>query len=126
MKKLTGYRILIVEDDSDLCGLIADDFRMAGGDVDTAGSGRDALSMAFENEYDFILSDVRMPNGDGIFLAEGIMNLKNQKPLFFLYSGYNDISKEVAEKFGVLKIFSKPVSCKIMIDSIKEFLQKES
>ncbi len=118
MKKLTGFRILIVDDDPELRDLVADDFSMAGGTVDTADCGTGALEKVKKNKYDFIISDVRMPNGDGPFLAAEILKIPGHKPLFFLYSGYNDITKEETIALGIAQIFNKPFKASEMIDSI--------
>jgi CheY-like chemotaxis protein len=113
MKKLTGFK-----------SLIADDFLVSGAEVDTADSGASALEMVKKNKYDFIISDMRMPNGDGRFLATAILNLIGEKPMLFLYSGYNEITVQESAALGIAQIFNKPFKSSEMIDSIIVHLTK--
>lgn len=118
MKSLKGFKVLIVDDDPDLRELVCDDFLIAGADVAAASSGNEAIVLVTQNRYDLILSDMRMPNGDGRFLASEVLKLSSPKPLFFLYSGFNDIIEDDLIKLGVAEIFEKPFVASDMIDSI--------
>jgi two-component system, OmpR family, response regulator len=58
-------RILVVEDEAKMAGLIRRGMREEGLAVDVAGSGEDALWMAGSTEYDAIVLDVMLPGIDG-------------------------------------------------------------
>jgi two-component system, OmpR family, response regulator len=58
-------RILVVEDEAKMAGLIRRGLREEGLAVDVAGSGEDALWMAGSTEYDAIVLDVMLPGIDG-------------------------------------------------------------
>jgi two-component system, OmpR family, response regulator len=58
-------RILVVEDEAKMAGLIRRGLREEGLAVDVAGSGEDALWMAGSSEYDAIVLDVMLPGIDG-------------------------------------------------------------
>ena len=118
MKSLKGFKVLIVDDDPDLRELVCDDFLLAGADVAAASTGKEAIVLVTQNSYDFILSDMRMPNGDGLFLASEVLKLSGPKPLFFLYSGFNDITENDLIKLGIAEVFAKPFAASDMIDSI--------
>lgn len=118
MKSLEGFKVLIVDDDPDLRELVCDDFLLAGADVAVASSGKEAIVLVTQNNFDFIVSDMRMPNGDGRFLAGEVLKLSGPKPLFFLYSGFNDLSENDLAKLEVAEVFAKPFSASEMIDSI--------
>lgn len=124
MNKLTGYRVLVVEDDTDLRELIAEDFSISGAKVTMAESGKSALEILKTQDFEFVLSDFRMPNGDGKFLAKEILSLKQGRLPLFLYSGYNEIKNEEAEQLGILKIFNKPCEFSEMLEIILLQLQK--
>ena len=57
--------ILVVDDETDVAGVLADILRSDGHDVETAIDGVAALKRIREKSYDLILSDVRMPRMDG-------------------------------------------------------------
>jgi CheY-like chemotaxis protein len=62
---LSGKRILVVDDEAPLATLIAEILSADGHRVDTAPNGLAALARVEHNEYDLILSDLRMPELDG-------------------------------------------------------------
>src|SRR5215468_8056179 len=61
-------RILVVDDDPGVRPLIADILTLDGHEVDTAENGREALDRIAARRYDLIMSDLRMPELDGIGL----------------------------------------------------------
>jgi len=60
-----GKRILVVEDEPLIAGLIGDMLMADGQDVDTVSTGRAALEKLAIGPYDLIVSDLRMPILDG-------------------------------------------------------------
>jgi len=60
-----GRRILVVEDEPIIAGLIGDMLMADGHDVDTVSTGRAALEKLAVGTYDLIVSDLRMPVLDG-------------------------------------------------------------
>src|SRR4249919_152971 len=59
-------RVLIVEDEAKMAGLIRKGLRQEGMAVDLAAKGEDALWMAGSTEYDAIVLDLMLPGIDGI------------------------------------------------------------
>ena len=59
-------RILMVEDDEDLCAVVDLHLRREGYTVDYAHTGADGLHFAQQNAYDLILMDRMLPEGDGL------------------------------------------------------------
>ena len=57
--------VLVVDDETDVANLLADILRNQGHCVETADSGMNALHKIDQNDFDIILSDLRMPNLDG-------------------------------------------------------------
>ena len=62
---VVSKRILVVDDEAPLAGLISEILASDGHQVDTAVNGLAALAQVERNEYDLILSDLRMPELDG-------------------------------------------------------------
>src|SRR2546428_1491191 len=60
--------ILVVEDEPLVAALIADALELEGYEVETAKNGREALEKIAARAYDLILSDLRMPELDGVGL----------------------------------------------------------
>src|SRR6266852_430081 len=66
------HRILVVDDEPLVTMLIAEALALEGHDVDTAKNGREALEKISACAYDAILSDLRMPELDGVGLYRGL------------------------------------------------------
>src|SRR5690606_24847856 len=68
-------RFLIVDDEPDLCELLADILRSRAATIDVAASGREALERLRLAGYDAVLTDLRMPDLDGPTLYREIERL---------------------------------------------------
>ena len=69
------YRILMVEDDSDIQELVANYFHMkekGAFEVDIADNGQTGLEKAYENHYDCLLLDIMLPELDGFEICREI------------------------------------------------------
>lgn len=62
---LAGARILLVDDDPMITGLVVDMLTMDGYEVDTAPNGIEALRRLETERYDLIITDLHMPKLDG-------------------------------------------------------------
>ena len=93
-------KILIVEDNMILCGMIEKWLQKAGYEVLTAIDEPGARSILKKNEINLVLGDVRLPEGDGISLLEWMMRSKMEVP-FIVMTDYACITDAVrAIKLG--------------------------
>lgn len=117
-KLLEGYKILIVEDDPLLLetgyGL-----ELFGAVVYRAANGIAAMEWLSkrENRVDVILSDVRMPTGDGIWLLDSLKKIGEIPPFFFI-TGYADVGTDEAIAKGAREMVSKPIGPKILAQKV--------
>ena len=65
-------RILVVDDESNLRKVLAGLLRREGYEVDTAEDGAEAWDMLVDDDYAVVLTDLRMPNLDGMALLKRI------------------------------------------------------
>lgn len=93
-----------------------------GAQVMEANGGHMAFELVQKNDFDVILSDERMPGGDGMTLAKNIMQLDGKKPLMFICSGFESITLEEAEKLNVKKVFEKPFDHNFLIQEVMRYL----
>lgn len=70
-------RILVVDDDDNLREILSAILSQRGRAVDTARDGIEALALLNQNQYDVILSDLRMPGLDGPALYEAIRAMRH-------------------------------------------------
>lgn len=115
--------ILVVDDESDLREAIAFDFRRRGFTVFTSSCGRDALKVVESEKIDIVLSDMRMPNGDGAELLEKIKDRNAFLPTVLFITGFSDISHEEAYHLGADAIFAKPFDRQALFEKVESSLE---
>jgi len=77
-------RLLLVEDDTRLAGLLQRGLRGEGYAVDVAGTAEDARWLATENPFDVLIFDVMLPDGDGFALCQELRQAGNWTPVLML------------------------------------------
>jgi len=77
-------KVLLLEDDIRLAGLITRGLRRDGNAIDTAGTIEDARWMASESVYDVLALDVMLPDGDGFGLCQELRSAGNWTPVLLL------------------------------------------
>ena len=77
-------KILVLEDDVRLAGLLARGLRRDGNALDLATTIEDARWMAGESVYDVLVLDVMLPDGDGFDLCAGLRSSGNWTPVLML------------------------------------------
>lgn len=125
MYNFENTKILVVDDEELIREILSEAFILHGGKVDLAASGNEALKKVKSNDYDIIVTDIRMPNGDGINLIENIIKLNIKLPKLFVCSAYNDLSDERILKLGILKIFTKPFELNYLLSKVYSFMVPE-
>jgi two-component system CheB/CheR fusion protein len=104
-----SYRLLLVEDHEATLAVLTGLLRRQGHDVLTAATVKDALILAAEHTFDFVISDLGLPDGNGIDL---MMQLSNEYGLRGIaLSGYGmaeDLVK--TEQAGFLAHLVKPIN----------------
>lgn len=123
MKRREDVKVLVVDDEPVLREMIASEFQMRGFETVEAGSGRDGLELVRRQHIDVVVSDIRMPNGDGVSLLKGIKALDDNQTAVFLMSGYSDYSLEQIKALGAEELFPKPCRLDHIIDTVERYLQ---
>jgi two-component system, OmpR family, response regulator len=77
-------RVLVVEDETKMAGLLQRGLREEGYAVDVAGNGREALWLATENPYDAIVLDVMLPDLDGFEVCRKLREAGRWSPVLML------------------------------------------
>jgi CheY-like chemotaxis protein/anti-sigma regulatory factor (Ser/Thr protein kinase) len=107
-RRQTG-RILIVDDDPATCALYARGVAQLGFETASATNGTEAITAIKQQNFDFVVTDLRMPKGDGFFLIEQmeLMDPATQ-PRVFVVTGLSLDQSELAdEQNKVVKLIPK-------------------
>ncbi|PWV98086.1 response regulator receiver domain-containing protein [Hoeflea marina] len=101
-------RILIAEDESSLRVFVARALRLDGHETVEAADGAEALDHIVSEEFDLLLSDIRMPVMDGIELAMEVAKLRPALPIL-LMTGYAE-QRERADSLTriIVDVLEKP------------------
>ncbi len=102
--------ILIVDDSASLRQVVGISLRGAGYDVIEACDGRDALAKLTGQKVHLIVSDVNMPNMDGISLVRAVKQLPAYKftPIVMLTTETTDEKKKAGQEAGAKAWVVKP------------------
>jgi CheY-like chemotaxis protein len=123
MKQASSKTILVVDDEVDLCEILQFDLEDAGYRVHTAYRAAEALEILQQRPIDLIVSDIRMPGGDGVHLLNEVRKKDFELPPVIFVSGFADVT--VAEAFhqGVVAFIAKPLSFETLLDAVQFHLK---
>ena len=101
-------RILAVDDEA----IILDSFRkilvVAGYSIDTVEKGKEALGLILKRDYDFVFTDLKMPEMDGLEVTKAVKHLRPDIDVIVI-TGYASIDTAVETmKFGAMDYVQKP------------------
>jgi DNA-binding NtrC family response regulator len=114
--------VLVVDDEELLREIIGEAFDYAGYRVSLAKCGDEAWEKLEVAPVDVVVSDVRMPNGDGVQLLHRIKQL-SYRPIVIMMSGYSDLTETKAHELGAKRLFHKPFNPDDLINEIESIIQ---
>ncbi len=116
-------KVLLVDDEKDLLAMLTRFFRRGGYEVTGSLGANSAIEMIHANQFDLVISDIRMPNGSGIDLLNEINKLDERKPPVIMITGYSDSTIEQVKSLGARAILIKPFSPKDLLAAAQKVLQ---
>jgi diguanylate cyclase (GGDEF)-like protein len=111
----THYKILVVDDEEPMRKLIVSLLSPKGHQCVTANNGREALDKFMETKFDALITDIVMPEMDGITLTEELSKHYQNLPVMVMTGYTEEYSAETAIASGAREFINKPFS-------ISEFL----
>jgi len=123
---IMSKKILIVDDDVAFGVMLKTWFQKNGWEVDLVASLDKALHAANTSQYELILSDLRLPDGDGIMFLTYLREKKITTP-FIIMTGYADVQTTVnAMKLGAFDYLEKPIIPEMLEQKIELALKQEA
>ncbi len=124
MKKLG--RVMVVDDEENIREVLSNYLESMNYEVDTAEDGQDALNKFSKGNFDLIISDLLMPNIDGLELLKRIRNI-DKEVIFLMITGYPSIETAVdAIKKGAYDYITKPFHMEDVKLRIERAFEKRS
>lgn len=117
-------KILAVDDSASMRQMVTFTLKGAGHDVLEAADGAEALALAKSNQVDLVLTDVNMPNMDGITLIRELRALPNYRftPILTLTTESGGDKKQEGKSAGATGWIVKPFSPDQLLATIKRVL----
>ena len=114
--------LLIVEDDLTFSTMLKTWLKKKGFEVETAGNYARAKKLLTSTTYHLILSDLRLPDQDGLTLLSDLRDNSDQTP-FIIMTSYAEVQNAVlAMKCGATDYIQKPVQPDVLLKKIREAL----
>ena len=121
-----NYKILLVDDETDILEFLSYNLKKAGYNVITADNGKDAIKLAKQFLPHLIILDVMMPEMDGIETCEEIRKqpVLNNTVIAFLTARSEDYSQIAGFEAGADDYISKPIKPKVLISRVSALLKR--
>jgi len=124
--------ILVIDDNPEVCETLVNILEDAGYAVASAQDGREGMLKFRSIEPDLVITDIFMPNQEGIQTIREILSLRPQARIIAASGGMGDCGSanlmsgsfylKLAQKMGALDILPKPFEIEDLIDRVERLL----
>jgi len=112
-------RVMIADDEEDICSRLKEELVAEGYEVLTAGNGKQALELFKNNKFDLVIIDIVMPEVAGIDVLQAI-NQDSPETKVIMLTGYPNVYHAIeSKKHGAEEFMGKPFS----IDELKQMVK---
>lgn len=112
-------RILVIDDEQSMCELIEIDLRLRGLQVDWFTDATQAISAIDHNNYDVVLTDIRMPGTTGLQLCQQLTEFRPDMPVV-LMTAFGSLETAVsAMRAGAYDFITKPIEMDLLAITVR-------
>lgn len=123
---MTKSNVLIIDDEPDIRELLALTLSRMGHSCDTAANFKQGIECIKNNIYSLVLTDMRLPDGDGIEIVRYIQKNKPQIPVAVI-TAYGNVEGAVNTlKAGAFDYVSKPIDLNMLKELVKTALSMQT
>ena len=115
--------ILVIDDDVEMCGMLAEYFQSEGLQVETVHNGELGLKRALSGEHSLIVLDLMLPKISGIELLRRLRTESNARVLLLTARG-EDLDRILGLEVGADDYLPKPFSAREMLARIRAILRR--
>jgi two-component system, LuxR family, response regulator FixJ len=126
MESLKAARVVFVDDEPGVCGVVHKMLARAGADVQCFQDAQDCLQHLAAHRCDLLITDIRMPGMDGMDL---LRQVKDQSPWIpvLLVTGYGDVPLAVqALKTGAADLVQKPLDREAFLQVVERLIEQNA
>jgi len=119
-------KILVIDDDLDICLLLKKFLSKKGFEVNTASIGEEGIKKLKEEKFNLVICDFKLPDYDGLEMLQKIKLIDSSLQVIII-TGYSDIRVSVdAIRKGAFDYVTKPLYPDELFDTVQKALQKKS
>lgn len=122
---MSKAKILIIDDEPDICELLSLTLTRMGLSCDSANTSKQGIEYIDSKDYSLVLTDMRLPDGEGIELVKYIQKTKPQIPVAVI-TAYGNVDGAVNTlKAGAFDYVSKPIDVPMLKELVKTALSMQ-
>lgn len=114
-------KVLIVDDEVDLVEVFEMMLQRKGYETTKAYSGFEGLEAMRNDQFDLILSDIRMPKCDGIQFFSILKEEFDDLPPFIFMTGFSEVSEGEILKMGARELLKKPIEMAKLLATLEKY-----
>lgn len=118
-------KILLIDDDEELCELLADYMKLEGISMEMVHTGDQGISRAFSSEYDLIILDIMLPGTHGLDVLREI-RAHSQIPVVMLTARGEDVDRIVGLELGADDYLPKPFNPRELLARMRAVMRRTS
>jgi len=116
-------KVLLIDDDMNLCKVLAYQLQKSGYQVSMAKNGGEGLSLFFDNDYDIVITDIQMPDISGINVLRKIRK-ENETVIIIIITAHGSVENAIeACKLGANDYLTKPFGQEQLLFVIEKAVQ---
>jgi len=117
-------RILVVEDEPDIAGLISLHLQDNGFEVFLAADGHEGMRQAFARQWSLVILDLRLPGPDGLSICRALRREQSYVPILMLTSKSSELDRVLGLEFGADDYVTKPFSVSELVARVKAIFRR--
>lgn len=115
-------KVLLVDDEPDLVDIFKSEFEDRDCQVFTASNGKEALEVLKSNQVDVVVTDICMPEMNGMELLQAIEQANGKKPFVVTMSGYSMYTPNQLYTEGSAGFIPKPLKYQQIVELIDNYV----
>ena len=117
-------KLLVVEDNRELNMLVSSYLRNSGYEVISCFNGSEAWAKFCVENFDFVLTDIMMPQMDGFELARNVREKNGDVPILFMSARDDKPSKQLGFRLGIDDYLTKPFDLDELVMRVGAILRR--
>ena len=118
-------RILLAEDDASMREYLQRALQRVGYEVEAVGDGSEALPLLEKERFDLLLTDIVMPEMDGIELAQRASEMAPEMRVMFI-TGFAAVTLKAGKQVPQARVLSKPFHLRDLVLEVDRMFQSEN